>query len=300
MAQRYGGQFSPTPGNKPGESPANEPGARFRGRRASRVNIAARAMFLVPLPLLFSGLGEIAGGDAVGMVVELGAFALLLISAVMLNEGLKADAAYEARAIAKPPAVPRKLFASVLTGLGVFLAAGVAPGFNLIGGVIFGVAAGCAQLLAFGFDPMKAKGGAATDDFEAERVARAIDRAEETVAEIMAAAGQIGDRRLEGRVERLIGQVREVFRTVEADPRDLTRARKFLGVYLVGARDATRKFAELYSRTRNETAREEYEALLTDLEASFRQHRQDLLADDKVSLDVEIEVLRERLQQEGV
>lgn len=300
MAQRYGGQFSPSPEGKPGDTPSAEPGARFRGRQAARVNIAARAMFVVPLPLLFSGLGEIAGGDAFGMVVELGAFALLIVSAVMLNEGLKADAAYAARAIAKPPAVPRKLLASILTGLGVLLASGVAPGFNLIGGIVFGAAAGCAQLLAFGFDPMKAKGGAATDDFEAERVARAIDRAEETVAEIMTAASQIGDRRLEGRVERLISQVREVFRTVEADPRDLTRARKFLGVYLVGARDATRKFAELYARTRNESARVEYEALLTDLESSFRQHRQDLLADDKISLDVEIEVLRERLQQEGV
>ncbi|MSU88661.1 hypothetical protein GE300_03380 [Rhodobacteraceae bacterium 2CG4] len=296
MSRRYGGRFSPDPA--PDDSAA--PGARFRGRQASRVNIAARAMFLVPLPLLFSGIGEIISGDALGMVVELVAFGVLIGSAVTLNEGLKADAAYASRAIAKPPAVPRKLLASVMTGIGVFLAAGIAPGFNLASGIIFGAAAACAQLLAFGFDPMKAKGGAGGDDFEAERVARAIDRAEETVTEIMDAVRRIGDRRLEARVEMLMTHVREVFRTVEADPRDLTRARRFLGVYLVGARDATRKFADLYTRRRDEDARAEYEALLGDLETSFRQHRQDLLKDDRVALDVEIEVLRERLHREGV
>ncbi len=303
MTQRYGGRFSPEPGSDPSTGPAGTPpeaGARFRGRRASRVNIAARALFVAPIPLLLSAIGEIRSGDALGMVVELGAFGLLISSAVTLNEGLKADAAYAARTIAKPPAVPRKLLAAIMSGLGVFLASGIAPGFNPLAGIIFGAAATSAQLLAFGFDPMKAKGGAGGNDHDAERVARAIDRAEETVAEIMAATRQIGDRRLEARVESLMAHVREVFRTVEADPRDLTRARKFLGVYLVGARDATRKFAELYSRRRDEEARAGYEALLSDLEASFRQHREDLLKDDRVSLDVEIEVLRERLHQEGV
>ena len=91
-----------------------------------------------------------------------------------------------------------------------------------------------------------------------------------------------------------------MFRAVEDDPRDLTGARRYLGVYLLGARDATAQFADLYAKTRNEEARRDYEALLDDLEKSFSSRTEKMLLDDKVSLDVEIDVLRERLAREGI
>ena len=53
------------------------------------------------------------------MLGELGAFAGLMLSAWLLNEGLRAEDAYDARAVARPPAIPRKLFAAVLTGASV-------------------------------------------------------------------------------------------------------------------------------------------------------------------------------------
>ncbi|NNU79986.1 hypothetical protein HMH01_05985 [Halovulum dunhuangense] len=296
MAKRYGGTYSPGGPT----TPQPDAGARFRGRRAQNVSIAARAMYLVPLPLLFAGLGEVMQGDATGMAVELGAFGILMLSAVLLNEGRRAEEAYHARAVARPPAIPRKMFAAVATTLGIFLAAGLAGGSGILGGLIFAAAAGAAQVLAFGLDPMKRKGMEGASEFDIDRVARALDAAEETVADILTSVRGVGDRHLEARVEKMLSAVRDVFRTVEADPRDLTRARKFLSIYLVGARDATRRFAELYSRNRDAAARAEYEALLDDLEASFRQHRDELLRDDKVALDVEIEVLRERLQRDGL
>ena len=89
-------------------------------------------------------------------------------------------------------------------------------------------------------------------------------------------------------------------RTIEEDPRDLTAARKFLGVYLLGARDATAKFADIYSRTRDKQARADYTALLDDLERSFSAKTRKMLLEDRSDLTVEIDVLRERLEREGV
>lgn len=295
MGRKYGGRYSPPGmGDDQGDT-----GARFRGRKATNFRIGARLMYAAPLPMLLAGIGEVMAGDATGMLVELGSFALLLLSAILVNEGLKAEDAYNARTIARPPIFPRKAAAIAATTLGVVLAGG-AGGSGLVGGLVFGAVAGAAQYLAFGLDPMKRKGIEGIDAFETDRAARAIDRAEQTVSEILAAARTIGDRHMEARVERMTAAVRDVFRVVEEDPRDLSRARKFLGVYLVGARDATRKFADVYSRAQNQEARADYLALLDDMEASFKAHREDLLKDDKVALDVEIEVLRERLQREGV
>lgn len=296
-AQRFGGKYSPDGNARPGDAPAPGP---FRGRPAARVSVRARLMYLAALPLLIAGLGAIRRGNAAEMLAELGGFAALALSGWLLNEGLRAEAAYAARAIARPPALPRKLVAAVLTGVAVFGVGFVSLGQGLFGAAAFGAVAALAQIAAFGLDPMKAKGLEGADSFTTERVAKAIDQAEGLVRDTVAAAARLGDKRLEGRVERLCDQAREVFRAIEADPRDLTRARSFLNVYLRGLRDATIKFADLQARRRDPAAQADYEALLGDLETSFSTHRAGLLEDNRSDLEVEIEVLRERLQQDGL
>ena len=300
MARRYGGKYSPD-GSKTGSGATGAPQpAPFRDRRARRVNLRARLMFLLPLPLLFAGLGAIGRGSPTEMLAEIGGFAGLTFSAWLLNEGLRAEEAYDARVIARPPAIPRKLFAAALTGLSVAAVGMFSLGQGLFGSLAFGVLASLAHVAAFGIDPMKRKGMDGVDAFATERVAKAVDRAEGLVREILSAAERIRDRRIEGRIERLCAQAREVFRTVEEDPGDFARARTFMSVYLLGLRDATRKFADLYGRTRDADTLREYEALLSDLETSFTTHRTDLLTDNRSDLDIEIEVLRERLQQDGL
>ena len=296
MAQRFGGRHSPD-GPK-GTSGVAE--TRFRDRPAHQVSTSARMMFFAPIPLLLSGIGEIMQGDVPGMITELGAFAVFMLGAWLLNDGLKAEQAYNSRKIAKPPAIPRKLFAAVLTGIGIAATIWFAANGGMISGIAAGVFATVVQLFAHGFDPMKRKGMEGASAFESERVAKAIEQAEGRLKEISEAADLIGDRPLQTRVERICDSARAMFRQVEEDPRDLSRARKFLSVYLMGLRDATVKFAALYRKNRSETARAEYEALLGDLEKSFGQHREELLLDDRSELDVEIEVLRERLKQEGL
>jgi hypothetical protein len=300
MAERYRGRYSPAgrAGTAPDAPPV--PAAPFRDGRARRVSLRARFLFLLPLPLLFAGLGATFGGNASEMLGELGGFAGLMLSAWMLNEGLRAEEAYAARAVTRPPAIPRKLFAAVLTGASIFGAGLLGLGQGLVGALVFGLVAAAAQLVAFGLDPMRRKGLEGVDEFATERIVRAIDEGEALVRQTVEAAARIGDRRLEGRIDRLADQARQVFRVVEQDPRDLGRARTFLSVYLLGLRDATVKFAEIWGRSRDTVARQQYEALLGDLETSFATHRAKLLVDDRSALDVEIEVLRERLQQDGL
>ena len=110
----------------------------------------------------------------------------------------------------------------------------------------------------------------------------------------------LGDRPLEIRVTGFQALARKMIRTVEEDPRDLTSARKFLSVYLDGAKDATIKFVDLYRRQKDASVRANYEALLTDLENNFAARTEKLMLDDRSDMDIEIKVLRDRLQREGV
>ena len=299
MAQRFGGKYSPEATRQDGRDGAGVQGTTARGayRGAVRTRAGGRVnlLFLAPLPLVWAAFTT----GPTGLLLNLVALALLLLAAWLTREGLVAEEAYAARRVARAPGVPRKLFGSVLTAAGLGLA-GFAAGGGFVAPVIYAVVGGALHLLAFGLDPMQDKGMAGVDKLQTDRVARVVDKAESYLSEMSDAIKRAGDRKLERRLEQFQLSVRDMLRTVEEDPRDLTAARRFLGVYLMGARDATIKYAEIADRAPNGDARADYLGLLDDLEENFVAKTQKLLADSNTDLEIEISVLRERLEREGI
>lgn len=299
MAQRYGGKFSPDgSSNEPDKAPER---GQYDGVRKDAAGMRANVLFVPAIPLVFTSLND----GAVGLTLAIVAAAILTLAALLTREGLRAEAEYNARKVARRPALPRKMVGSVLTGVGIAVAAyktGLADGEvgSLLAGLLFGVVATVLHGVAFGLDPLKNKGMEGVDTRQQDRVARVVNEAEKSLREMSDAILRAGDRQMEARVERFQTTARELFRTVEEDPRDLSSARKYMTVYLTGARDATVKFADVYARTRDAQARADYSELLDDLEQNFAARTKKMLLDDRSDLTVEIEVLRDRLRQEGV
>lgn len=287
MSQRYGGKFSPDTASHP---------RRSEGMRRSRSGARVNFLFIAPVPMLLVAFQS----EPTGMFLKLVAFGIMMLAAWLTQQGLIAQDAYEARRVAKRPAIPRKIFGSVLTGIGLAIAGLDPQTFSLINPLLYFILGTVLHFAAFGPDPLADKGTEGMDDFQTDRVARAVDEAERHLAAMKDAIRRARVPALERRVGDFVETARGMFRVVEEDPRDLTSARKFLSVYLLGARDATVQFADLYARSQNEEAKTDYEALLDDLESSFAQKTEKLLLDDKSTLDVEIEVLRDRLEREGV
>ena len=287
MAQRFGGKYSAD-------------GRQSVSPRAARAEVnpvggRANALFIPPILLVFMSLND----GALGLVLGLMAATVLSGAALLLREGLKAEAAYRARKVAERPALPRKILAAALTGSGVALAAYKNdPG--VVAPVLYGIAALGLHVAAFGIDPLTSKGMEGVDSYQKGRVARVVDEAEQHLASMTAALLRISDRAVQDRLAQFQTTARTLIRTVEEDPRDLTGARKYLSVYLLGARDATIKFSDIYASTRDGQARADYLALLDDLDKNFAARTQKSLLEDKTDLNIEIEVLRERLSREGV
>lgn len=290
MAQRFGGKYSPDPAPN-GRPDAPNP---FDNRQPAKAGARSTLLFFVALFFLPGAFT----GSPKELVLGLAASALMLLSAWLTREGLMAEAAYNARSVARRPAIPRKAFGAVLTGAAIGLAAWGAQS-GVVFPALFAAIGAALHLGAFGADPMRDKGAEGIDPFQTDRVARAVDEAEKHLTAMGDAILRAKDRQLTQRVERFAATARSLFRTVEQDPRDLTAARKYLSVYLMGARDATIKFADLFAQTRDAKARQDYETLLTDLETTFAERTRHLLTDNRTDLDVEIEVLRERLQREA-
>ncbi|KIN61744.1 hypothetical protein Z945_2737 [Sulfitobacter noctilucae] len=293
MAQRFGGKFSP---DDAGQSAQGK--SRKRRVEVSPAGGRSNVMFIPAVVLLATTISD----GAVAMTLGLAGTAIWTLSAWLLTEGLQAEAAFAERKIARRPALPRKILAAFGFGIGTSLA--VAAHFEdttaLLAPILYGVCSGALHLVAFGIDPLKSKGMEGIDTFQQDRVARVVDEAEKHLAAMSDAIRRAGDRQSTAKLEDFQDSARTLIRTVEEDPRDLTAARKYLGIYLQGARDATVKFADIYSRTQDRAARDDYFALLDDLEQNFTARTQKSLLDDRSDLTIEIDVLRERLSREGV
>jgi len=294
MAKRFGGKYSPK-GFGPASDSAPRAAAPFAGARRARVGARANLLFLLPFPFLISAFRA----EPVGLALNLVCAGALLLAAWLTREGILAQDAYDARKVAKRPAFPRKMAGSALTGLGL-ACAGLGDA-SVVNAIVFAGLGAALHFGAFGADPLRDKGfeGAdGVDRVQTDRVERAVREAEAHLTAIGAAAARTGDRTVTDRVTQFSQTARKMFRTVQDDPRDLTAARRFLGVYLLGARDATIKFADLHGRQPDPQARDDFLALLDDLERNYASKTDTLLLDDRTDLDVEIEVLRDRLARE--
>ncbi|MHA7886884.1 5-bromo-4-chloroindolyl phosphate hydrolysis family protein [Roseicyclus sp.] len=300
MSKRFGGEFSPT-GQRDAGTPRKSVTAdrlevpSFKGRKPMRHGAKLNMLFVLALLPLATAFFQ----PVTAMAVDLLGAGALMLSAWLTRDGVRAEDAFAERKVARRPAIPRKIFGAVLMGAGVGLVV-FGGQWNIAAAVVVGAIAGALHLGAFGLDPLADKGLEGMDRHQTDRIARKIDEAEAVLDQMTDAIKRARDRQLETRVSAFEDTARAMFRQVEADPRDLAGARRYLGVYLQGARDATVQFADLYARGRDPQIRADYIAFLDDLETNFARRTRAMLTDDRTDFDIETEVLRERLNRENL
>lgn len=288
MALRFG-RRPPPPADAPPLPIQAAPG-HLRHRLESRTRwITAAAS-----PLLLSAFFQ----DPFGLATNLGGFALIAGGMVMTRQGLQAEAAYDARRVAKRPALPRKLFGGLLAGAG--LAIGSAEPHALLGAGVVGVVGAALHWLSFGSDPMRDKGLEGVDSFQQGRVARIVAEAEGHLTAMQDAIARTGDPRLQDVVADFAAKARALYARIEENPAEVAAARRYLGVWLLGARDATMRFADLYAATGDRDARLAWLALMADLTTEFAARSARMMAGGRADMEIEMAVLRDRLAREGL
>jgi 5-bromo-4-chloroindolyl phosphate hydrolysis protein len=102
------------------------------------------------------------------------------------------------------------------------------------------------------------------------------------------------------RLNRIIGIGQTILAEIERDPRQASRARRFLHLYLDSTERVTGEYARTHHQLQNAALEQNFRQLLIDMEGSFVQQHRKLLEHDATALDVEIDVLSARLRQEGM
>ena len=262
--------------------------------------LKSAALFVLPLPLLLTFVVALVGGDVGRLAAIGGAIAAFTAAGVLTWRGLVAQARLFLGQRLDPPALPLKSTSAVLTALGTGLAAGAAGhGPASIG--VFAALSAVGYFCFYGRDPKRRKIELpSVTGVDREAVMAQLKQAYGRLQGIAAAARSIAVPEFVERLDRIIGIGNEILAEIERDPREASRARRFLNLYLDSAERVTAEYARTHRQLRSRPLERNFRQLLIDMEHTFESQHQKLLENDVLSLDVEIEVLNARLKREGV
>ena len=83
-------------------------------------------------------------------------------------------------------------------------------------------------------------------------------------------------------------------------PGELFRARKFLSVYLEGAERVASRYVKTHRIARSRVLEQNFRNVLDEIETVFERQRALLMEHDVADLDIQIDVLRKRMDSEGI
>jgi len=197
------------------------------------------------------------------------------------------------------PALPYRTLAALALGGATFGVARFLAGHDLLVSLLFGFLALAGAVLAYGSEILPSRGELrSADEADAQRI---LAEAREKLQRLSRARYQIqGAPELAQRVDGVRAWIEKILARIEEDPRDLRRARKFLVVYLDGASDVAEKYVAYQQKGEAESFAPRFTALLEEMERVSAEQHEKLLHNDTLDLDVQIQVLSDRLKKEGV
>lgn len=268
-----------------------------------RYGIKGILLFILPLPVLITAIASLLRGAVFDTLVTAGAFAMFILGAAVARKGFKLQGEYERRKIARAPSTPFKTVAALLISstTGVlnwwtehFAISSLAESLLVAAATFLGFA------LYYGLDPRRDKTGGISIGVTIDEVLDALEAANVKIEAIEKARRNISNPEVNARLQRITAKAREVLNSIEEDPTRLSRARKFLKVYLDGTQRVTEGYARTHQGEKPVALETNFSRVLDSLEQTFNEQHLKLLEDKHFDLDVQIEVLETQLKREGV
>ncbi len=260
-------------------------------------------LYFVALPLLPGAIRALAAGSpgkAVGYALG---FAAAMLAATMIRRGLMIEREAKRRKIVRRAStVPYKTTGAVIIGIGMFVVA-MASGYSVFVQILFGLAASFGAWLYYGADPSRKAGDIATVGITSEELIALLDEAEGRIEKIEHARGAIRNKEFREKLQKITTGARDILGTIEEDPADARKARKFLKVYLDGAQQVTEGYVRMHKDSdggQNMELEDNFRRVLGTIDTVITEQKQKLAENNEMDLDVQMEVLQLQLEKEGV
>lgn len=266
--------------------------------------VRAWLLWIFSAPLLLAAISALAAGRLDGFLADATAWALIALAALMTRRASQPQ---------RQPAIERRFshrgrrwqfplrnLAAASLAAGTCVAAVYGVG-HLVGvGLGFAAVAVFGYHLTYGLEPQRVGERSSALDRESQAVIEALAEAEERLISIERSADAIGNRELSQRLARIAELGRGILAQIAERPSDLRRARRFLTVFLEGAERVSDGYARTHHHADSAELEQNFRTALITIEQQFQRQRERLREADMLDLDVQIEVLKKQLDQEGI
>ena len=234
------------------------------------------------------------------VMVNAGAFGLYCVAAVWLRKGLRAENPGPQHRLETPPQWPLKLLSALLVALTTGILAAISAQQSALIAAFYACGAFLGMYFSYGFDQRPSAPIQATHGYSGDEIRKTLADALAIIQSIEQANRNIRHAELNQRIANICEIAEGVIADLEADPRGIRRARKFLNVYLENVQQVIQGYAKTHQQASSEALEQNFKQALDAIESAFLEQQQKLLEEDVFDLDVKIEVLTQQLKREGI
>lgn len=260
-------------------------------------------LYFLALPLLPAAFGSLQDGEPVTALAEAVGFVLFISAATLIRKGIRLDNEARRRRLRRRASTTQyRMIGAGLVTAGVFVVAwlGSGPHYSLFESGLYAAAALLGCYLYYDFDPARKDPQIAAVGITTEELVELLDEAEGRLESIEQSSREIRNVEFKDRLRRIVKDARGILDTIESDPVDARRARKFLKVYLDGAQQVTEGYARTHKEGEAHALEDNFRRVLTTIETVIAEQQVKLAENNLSDLDVNIEVLQMQLEKEGV
>jgi hypothetical protein len=282
-------------------APPSAPSPHLPARRSGR-RPGVFGLWLLAAPLLPASVIALAAGHFGGFLGDLLGWGLVGLGATLTRRSAGPDDGLGdiERRFSRRVRLPLKNLGGLAVAAGVAVAAVLGVGYAPAAGIAFGGLTALAFHMIYGFEPLLAGDKLSADDRESRQVVEALAEAENRLITIERAARAIGNPELAARLARIAAEGRGILAQIAERPSDLRRARRFLTVFLEGAEQVSDGYVRTHRHIDSPDLEQNFRNVLITIEEQFRRQGERLRQADVLDLDVQIEVLKKQLEQEGI
>lgn len=260
-------------------------------------------LYILAFPLLPAAIFSLMDGDPVEALARGAGFVLSMSAATFIRKGIRLDNEAQRRRLRRRAStVQYRMIGAVLVSIGIFIVAwlGMPDRYGLLDSVLWALAVLVGCYLYYDFDPARKDPEIAAVGITTEELVELLDEAEGRLQSIENSSRRIHNIEFKDRLRRIVNEARTILDTIEKDPVDARRARKFLKVYLDGAQQVTEGYAKTHTEGEGHALEDNFRRVLTTIETVIAEQQRKLEENNLSDLDVNIEVLQMQLEKEGV
>ncbi len=258
-------------------------------------------LYLLPAPVLITAIVSFLRGDVSAIITNSIAFALFLLAATLARRGFLQEKLYHDSTLIKAPKLPYKTVSALFLSIATFYTSYFATDNTFILSILLGLASFVGFYLYYGFDPRSDKIGDLPVGVNAEDVIEITQNARARITKLKSLKRELSDFASKEHLQSIIWETEEIITSIEKDPADLSRARKFFKIYLARTENITEEFVEnLKNNNIDEKMTANYNRLLKSVQETIKEQKEKLNDDDILRLDVQIEALTKQINHEGV